>query len=90
MSEGWKNGYWALFKCPLCGSTKYIQVRVKKPNGHWYTTEFYECCSCSVMFRDPVSFARCRVPGVEKPSESTWGSGAASYEVNPSKPSEPD
>jgi transcription elongation factor Elf1 len=90
MSEGWKNGYWALFKCPLCGSTKYVEVRAKKPNGHWYTTDFYECVHCTVMFHDPVSFARCRVPGVQKPTESTWGSGAAAYEVKPSGSTEPD
>ena len=61
MSQGWKNGYWTLFKCPLCGSTKYVEVRVQRPSGHWYTTPFYQCFHCSVVFRDPVSFAQCRV-----------------------------
>ena len=59
MSEGWKNGYWELFKCPLCGSTKYVEVRVQRPNGMWYTTAFYQCFHCTVMFRDPVLFTKC-------------------------------
>ena len=60
MSEGWKNGRWAAFKCPLCGSGQYVEVRVQKPNGHWYKTEFLQCAHCSVMFRDPVMFTQCR------------------------------
>jgi ribosomal protein S27E len=60
-TSSWKNGYWALFKCPLCGSTNYVKVRVRKPNGHWYATEFYECVHCTVMFRDPASFTKCQV-----------------------------
>jgi len=59
MSDGWKDGYWKLFACPLCGGTKYVQVRVQRPSGHWYVTEFYECLSCSVMFRDPILFTKC-------------------------------
>jgi transcription elongation factor Elf1 len=59
MSEGWKKGYWEHFKCPLCGSTKYVEVRVQKTNGHSYTTEFYQCFHCTVMFHDPQLFARC-------------------------------
>ena len=61
MSEGWKNGCWELFECPLCGSRKYVEVCVQRPSGLWYTTPFYQCFSCSVMFRDPVLFTRCRV-----------------------------
>ena len=38
----------------------YVEVRVQKPSGVWYTTAFYECLGCSVMFRDPVVFARTR------------------------------
>ena len=61
MSQGWKNGYWALFECPLCGSKKYVEVRVQRPSGYWYTTPFYQCFTCSVMFRDPVLFTRCKI-----------------------------
>lgn len=57
----WRNGYWSLFVCPLCGSKKYVQIRVQKPSGHWYTTPFYQCFTCSVMFRDPVLFTKCEV-----------------------------
>jgi hypothetical protein len=48
VSEGWKNGRWTLFKCPLCGSESYVQVRVQKPIGDWYLTEFFQCFDCSV------------------------------------------
>lgn len=60
MSQGWRNGYWETFTCPLCTSKKYVEVRVQRPSGHWYTTPFYECFSCSVMFRDPVLFTKCK------------------------------
>jgi len=43
------------FKGPLCGSSKYVQVFVKRPSGNWYRTEFYRCFGCSVMFTDPVA-----------------------------------
>jgi hypothetical protein len=59
MSEGWKNGYWEAFKCPLCRSTKYVEMRVQRPGGKWYTTPFYKCFHCSVMFHDPQLFSRC-------------------------------
>jgi transcription elongation factor Elf1 len=52
----WRNGVYTAFKCPLCGSGKYVQVRVQKANGNWYTTEFYKCFHCTVMFHDPVLF----------------------------------
>jgi hypothetical protein len=58
MSEGLKNGYWEHFKCPLCSSTKYVEVRVRKKNGHWYQTEFFQCFHCTVMFHDPQAFSR--------------------------------
>ena len=61
MPNGWKDGYWELFKCPLCDGRKYVEVRVQKPNGHWYRTEFFQCFTCSVMFRDPVLFSKCMV-----------------------------
>ena len=57
--EGWENGRWTRFKCPLCGSTSYVQVRVQKPNGDWYLTEFFQCFDCSVMFKAPQLFSRC-------------------------------
>ena len=79
----WKNGRYTLFCCPLCGGSKYVEVRVQRPNGHWYTTAFYECFHCSVMFRDPVSFTRCQVdtlndertPGGAHGSTGHYGTG---------------
>jgi hypothetical protein len=61
MSQGWENGTFSAFRCPLCGSTQYVEVRVRKPSGHWYVTEFYKCFHCSVMFKDPVLFTQCQV-----------------------------
>jgi transcription elongation factor Elf1 len=43
MDDAWRRGIYTRFKCPLCGSRKYVQVRVQKPNGNWYVTEFYQC-----------------------------------------------
>lgn len=43
MSDGWNNGRWELFRCPLCGSAKYVEVRVQRPSGQWYVTPFYQC-----------------------------------------------
>ena len=35
-----------------------MPVTVTKSNGHFYRTEFYKCFGCSVMFTDPVQFAK--------------------------------
>jgi hypothetical protein len=85
MTEGWNNGKWALFKCPLCGSNGYVEVRVQKPNGHWYITEFYQCCHCSVMFRDPVLFTQCRVDkaNVNRGPQGAYTGGSAAPPVKP-------
>lgn len=45
------------FCCPLCNCSKFVRVRVRRPNGDWYVTEFYECFGCSVMFTDPEKFS---------------------------------
>jgi len=54
----WRSGKYEKFRCPLCGSPGYMEVRVRKSNGNWYTTEFFQCAHCTVMFRDPVLFTR--------------------------------
>jgi len=41
----------------VCGALKYVRVRVKRADGSWYTTEFYRCFGCSVMFTDPELFS---------------------------------
>src|SRR6476660_3352811 len=66
MSEGWKDGRFELFKCPLCGDSRYVEVRVQRPGGQWYVTPFLQCVGCTVMFRDPVSFSGSRVPNDPK------------------------
>lgn len=54
----WRHGMYQLFKCPLCGSKEYVQVQVRKQDGNWYLTEFYQCFHCTVMFHDPVLFTQ--------------------------------
>jgi transcription elongation factor Elf1 len=83
--DPWKNGFWSRFSCPLCGSRKYVRVRVQKQSGHWYVTEFYECFACSVMFRDPVLFTRCRVDTLN--DERTPG---RAHGADPQEPASPD
>jgi hypothetical protein len=48
-----------LFRCPLCSSTVYLTVIVRRPSGASYATEFFECAGCSLMFRDADRIARC-------------------------------
>jgi hypothetical protein len=81
----WKNGYWELFKCPLCGSAKYVEVRVQRPSGHWYTTAFYQCFGCSTMFRDPVLFTKCKVDTANVELRPT-----AVYAIRPGNDDKPD
>ena len=50
------------FACPVCGSSKYTAVHVKRPSGNWYRTEFYRCFGCSVMFTDPVALTQHKWP----------------------------
>lgn len=61
MNKGlWDGDRFTEFKCPLCGTDGYVRIRVQRPNGHWYVTNFYQCFGCSVMFTDPVAFTRQR------------------------------
>jgi hypothetical protein len=78
MSEGWKDGRFELFKCPLCGDGRYVEVRVQRPSGIWYVTPFLQCVGCTVMFRDPVSFSGMCIRSESKTSDmrllgSTYG-----------------
>ena len=56
----WEEDIYGKFICPLCKSDRYVRVKVQKPNGHWYTTEFYKCFGCSVMFADARDFSNCK------------------------------
>ena len=50
------------WRCPLCNATSYDRVQVNRPSGNTYTTEFYECSGCAVMFRHPARFTRLGMP----------------------------
>lgn len=65
MSEGWKDGRFGLFRCPVCGDRSYVPVRVQRPGGNWYQTPFFQCVGCTTMFMDPVCFSgrMVRLPG---------------------------
>ena len=43
VAEGWKDGRFERFKCPVCGDRRYVEVRVQRPGELWYVTPFYEC-----------------------------------------------
>ena len=47
------------FCCPLCRSTVYERVVVRRTGGAMLAPPFYECAGCSVMFRDPERMSRC-------------------------------
>ena len=61
------------FRCPLCESTCYAVVGVKRPNGQLYQTEFFECSRCSVMFRNSEAFTLGKEAGKEPPRRWTIG-----------------
>lgn len=46
----------ANFRCPICRATVFRPVTVRRLNGQYHQTEFFECGGCTVMFRDPVRF----------------------------------
>ena len=50
------------WRCPLCNATTYSQIKVTRPNGANYVTEFHECDGCTVMFRHPAHFTRLGMP----------------------------
>jgi hypothetical protein len=33
-------------------------VTIRRPNGSYFVTEFFQCSGCSVMFADPVEFSQ--------------------------------
>ena len=46
------------FRCPICRSVVCERVTVRRANGADYTTPFYSCVTCTVMFLDPIAFTR--------------------------------
>ncbi|HYC47402.1 MAG TPA: hypothetical protein VED01_18160 [Burkholderiales bacterium] len=55
------------FKCPMCDSTTYAVVQVKKPDGHYRDTPLFKCSRCSVIFHDPIAFTRGREAAKDPP-----------------------
>jgi hypothetical protein len=45
------------FVCPLCGSTAYDYVYLRRADGSILQTQAYHCGGCSVVFKDPVKFS---------------------------------
>ena len=46
------------FVCPLCASQQAHRVVVRRQNGQDYSTSFFNCSGCTVMFLDVERFAR--------------------------------
>jgi hypothetical protein len=46
-------GQW---RCRICGFDRWHVVTVKRKTGALYTTSFYACSGCSVMFLNPEQF----------------------------------
>lgn len=45
------------FRCPICYFDAYCRVVVQRKDFSWYTTPFYKCGSCQVMFVNPRTFS---------------------------------
>jgi hypothetical protein len=50
---GRTTGQW---RCRICSFDRWHIVTVKRKNGALYTTSFYACPQCSVMFLNPEQF----------------------------------
>jgi hypothetical protein len=44
------------FCCRICSHINFKDVVVPRGEGY-YRTAFFECCGCSVVFRDPAKFS---------------------------------
>ena len=64
---GRTTGQW---RCRTCGFDRWHIVTVKRKNGALYTTSFYACSQCSVMFLNPEQFNAFSdaAPNVEMPT----------------------
>lgn len=51
---GRTTGQW---RCRICSFDRWHVVTVKRRNGALYTTSFYACSGCSVMFLNPEQFS---------------------------------
>ena len=64
---GRTTGQW---RCRICSFDCWHIVSVKRKNGALYTTSFYACSRCSVMFLNPEQFNAFgdAAPNVEMPT----------------------
>ena len=64
---GRTTGQW---RCRICSFERWHIVTVKRKNGALYTTAFYACSRCSVMFLNPEQFSAFgdAAPNVEMPT----------------------
>src|SRR6202023_4093938 len=64
---GRTTGQW---RCRICSFDRWHIVTVKRKNGALYTTAFYACSRCSVMFLNPEQFSAFgdAAPNVEMPT----------------------
>jgi hypothetical protein len=64
---GRTTGQW---RCRVCGFDRWHVVSVKRKTGALYTTSFYACSGCSVMFLNPEQFSAFAdsAPNVEMPT----------------------
>ena len=53
MRVGRSTGQW---RCRICAFERWHVVTVKRRDGALYTTSFYACSGCSVMFLNPDQF----------------------------------
>ena len=64
---GRTTGQW---RCRICGFDRWHVVTVKRKTGALYTTSFYACSGCSVMFLNPEQLNALgdAAPNVEMPT----------------------
>ena len=55
------------FKCPMCESTTYAVLQVKRPDGHYRDTSLFKCSLCSVVFHDAIAFTRGKEAALDPP-----------------------
>ena len=65
---------WLRFKCS-CGHTEAMRVKVRKPSGVVYETEFAECVMCRLMYHWPLALEgfKTRIPEAPAPSTRQGG-----------------
>jgi hypothetical protein len=58
------------WRCRICSFDRWHVVTVKRKHGALYTTSFYACSGCSVMFLNPEAFNALgnAAPNIEMPT----------------------